>query len=61
MTCLQLANLIICVGFQNINGSDLEGLVLEADLVVIEIPSSSMSSQLIICFHLMGSNPGNMM
>ena len=32
----QLATLIICVGFFNLDGSDLEGLVLDVDLVIIE-------------------------
>ena len=32
MSWWKLDNLIICVGFQNIYGSDLEGLVLEFDL-----------------------------
>ena len=39
MSWWQQANLGICVGFQNIDGLDLEGLVLKADLMVFGIPS----------------------
>ena len=39
----KLSTLIICVGFRSHDGSYLEGLVLDVDLVISESPSSSIS------------------
>ena len=50
----QPANLIICVGLQNIYGSDLEEFILKADLVIFEIPPSSTSLILTTCSNLIG-------
>ena len=38
--------MISCVGFQKIDGSDLEDLVSDVDLVISESPSSSKSLSL---------------
>ena len=52
---MKLDPLIIGVGLQNLHGLDLEGLILDIDLMIFLNPSSSKSLLLIICYHLMGS------
>ena len=49
------SDLIICVEFRKLDASDLEGLVLDTDLVISEIPSSSTSLPITTWAHLMGS------
>ena len=42
-SCWKCSILISCVGFRKIDGSDLEVLVLDVDLVISEIPPYSTS------------------
>ena len=55
MSWWTLVTLIISVEFLNIDGLYLEELVLDVDLVIVESLSSSTSSLLTTCYHLMVS------